>query len=51
MNALLALVESAVPLIFTPLYVTVYESTRDYWPSAFLAMGVLLLMPPLPVFM
>lgn len=51
MNALLALVESAVPLVFLPLYVTVYDGTRDYWPSAFLALGVVLMLPAMPVFM
>lgn len=51
MNALLALVESAVPLVFLPLYVTVYDATRDYWPSAFLALGVVLMLPAMPVFM
>lgn len=51
MNAILALTESGVPLIFTPLYVTVYDATRDYWPSAFLALGIVLLLPALPVFM
>lgn len=51
MNALLALVESAVPLIFVPLYVYVYSATRDDWPNAFLALGVLLLLPAMPAFM
>lgn len=49
-NALLALVESAAPLMFTPLYVRVYDATRDYWTSAFLAMGVILFVPVMPVF-
>lgn len=50
LNALLGLVESLVPTIYVPLYLNVWEATRDSVTVAFLLLSIALIAPALIIF-
>lgn len=50
LNALLGLVESLEPTLYAPLYLAVWDATRDSFTVAFLLMSIALVSPALVIF-
>lgn len=50
LNALLGLVESLEPTLYAPLYLSVWDATRDTFTVAFLLMSIALISPALVIF-
>lgn len=50
LNALLGLVESLEPTLYAPLYLAVWDATRDSFTGAFLLMSIALILPALLIF-
>lgn len=50
-NSLLSVAESFMPLVYAPLYATVYSATMDTMPGAFFLMGGVLTLPAIVIFL
>lgn len=50
LNALLGLVESFEPTVYAPLYLAVWDATRDHLTVTFLLMSIALVSPALVIF-
>ncbi|KAG5672986.1 hypothetical protein PVAND_003070 [Polypedilum vanderplanki] len=49
-NSLFGVAEGIVPLIYVPLYTQVYRMTINKWPGAFMALGSLMTLPAIFIF-
>lgn len=50
LNALLGLIESLEPILYAPVYLTVWDATRDSFTVAFLLLSIALIAPALLIF-
>lgn len=50
LNALLGLVESLEPTLYAPIYLAVWDATRDTFTVAFLLLSIALISPALLIF-